>query len=337
MNSLERIRATVRFEEADRVPVFPQVFGHAATIDGIPLDAYVQEGDLIARCQTKALDRYGYDAVFSVMDVNVEAEALGASIRYLKHQYPVIQNHPFLVSDDWSRLSVPDPERAGRMPEMLKALKILRRDLGNQVLIVGCVLGPLTLAAQLLGAERALYSAIDEPERLGSLLDFATEVIVRFGIAQIDSGAHIPMVFDPFASPAVIPRQLFREFELSRLESIFAAFAQRDALANWLHIAGPVQSILPFYPAAGVSIANFDYCVAPGEALSQLPAICVDGNIKSMSFIESSPEDIGAEASFLLRSFEERGGFILSSGCEIPPESKPENVAALVAAAKGGR
>ncbi|MGA2224726.1 MAG: uroporphyrinogen decarboxylase family protein [Syntrophobacteraceae bacterium] len=32
--------------------------------------------------------------------------------------------------------------------------------------------------------------------------------------------------------------------------------------------------------------------------------------------------------------FSTRGGFILSSGCEIPPGSKPENVAALVCAAR---
>ncbi len=337
MNSLERIRACVGFEESDRAPVIPQVFGHAAMVDGVPLDAYVQDGGLIARCQLRALDRYGYDAVFTTMDVSVEAEALGASLRYFKDAYPVIETRPLAGSGDWSALPTPDPEQTGRMPEMLKALRILCRDLSDQFLIVGCVMGPLTLAAQLLGAEAALYLAIDEPDRFAGLLDFSTEVVIRFGVAQIDAGAHLPLVFDPFASPAVIPSQFFREFELPRLTKVFAEFARKGALANWLHIAGPVQSILSFYPAAGVHIANFDYCVAPGEAQSQLPAVCLDGNIKSMSFIEGCPDDIGAEASLLLGSFERRGGFILSSGCEIPPESKPENVAALVDAVKGRR
>ena len=337
MNSLERVRACVGFGEADRVPVIPQVFGHAALINGVPLDAYVQDGDLIARCQSRALERYGYDAVFAVMDVSVEAEALGASLRYFTHAYPVIEARPLKAADDLGTLTLPDPERAGRMPEMIKALRALRRNLGDQFLIVGCVLGPLTLASQLLGAESALYLAIDDPELFGRLLDFSTEVVIRFGAAQIDSGAHIPIVFDPCASPAVVPGQFFREFELPRLRKVFAEFAQKGALTSWLHIAGPVQPILSFYPAAGVHIANFDYCVAPEEAQGQLPATCLDGNIKSMSFIEDRPEDIGAEASLLVRSFERRGGFILSSGCEIPPESQPANVAALVEAVKGRR
>ncbi|MGD0229024.1 MAG: uroporphyrinogen decarboxylase family protein [Syntrophorhabdales bacterium] len=337
MNSLERVVSAIRFEEPDQLPVIPQVFGHAAAISGVALDAYVQDGELIALCQMKALEKYRYDAVFTVMDVNVETEALGSVLRYRKGQYPVIEQYAFTREGDWSVSSAPDPLRAGRMPEMLKALRILRRDLGDEYLIVGCVLGPLTLASQLLGAEATLYMAIDEPERLGSLIDFSAEVITRFGLAQIQAGAHLPIVFDPFASPAVVPYQFFREFELPRLKTVCETFRRAGAVANWLHIAGPTQTILPFYPQAGVDIANFDYCVAPREAERCLPRACLDGNIKSLSFVEGSPEEIGAQASMLTKSFARRGGFILSSGCEIPPESRGENVAAMVEALRHER
>ena len=48
--------------------------------------------------------------------------------------------------------------------------------------------------------------------------------------------------------------------------------------------------------------------------------------------MEGCPAEIEAEAASLLRAFRNRRGFILSSGCEIPPEARPENVAALVQA-----
>jgi uroporphyrinogen decarboxylase len=221
------------------------------------------------------------------------------------------------------------------MPELLKAARILRREVGDEVLVVGCVLGPMTLATQLLGMEAALYLAIDEPKSFACLLDFSVEVIVRFGVAQIEAGAHLPIVFDPSASPAVVPYQFFREFELPRLKRVFASFKEAGAVANWLHIAGPTDPILPFYPQAGVDIVNFDYCVDPLDAQRALPDTCLDGNIKSLSFVEATPEVIAAESSRLLNLFADRGGFILSSGCEIPPESKPENVAAMVSAVGG--
>src|SRR5208283_1124490 len=135
MNSLERVVAAIRLEEPDRLPVIPQVFGHAAAVSGVALDAYVQDGEMIARCQMKALDKYRYDAVFTVMDVNVETEALGSVLRYGKDRYPVIERYAFTRQSDWGNLSGPDPHTAGRMPEMMKALRILRRDLGDEYLI----------------------------------------------------------------------------------------------------------------------------------------------------------------------------------------------------------
>ncbi len=334
MNSRERIAAAMAFQTTDRVPVIAQVFGHAAALAGVPLDDYVRNGELLARCQMAAWKRYGYDAAFSAMDVSVETEACGSVLRYRQNQYPVIERHALSLESDWDAVAIPDPERAGRMPEMLKALGILRRELGDDAWVVGCVLGPFTLAAQLLGLETTLYLAIDDPSRVEHLMDFATEVVIGYGRAQLRAGAHLPIVFDPAASPAVIPSQFFREFELPRLQRVFRAFADEGAAANWLHIAGPVQSILPYYAQAGVQIANFDYCVNVAEARTLLPSTCLDGNIKSLSFVEATPAEIEAESRKLLQDFRDRGGFVLSSGCEIPPESRPENVAAMVQAAR---
>ena len=65
-----------------------------------------------------------------------------------------------------------------------------------------------------------------------------------------------------------------------------------------------------------------------------LPAVCIDGNIKPVAFVDEGPGDIESEAVNLLGAFKKRGGFILSSGCEIPPESRPENIAAMVNAVR---
>lgn len=332
MNSLERILATARFQEADRLPVIAQVFGHAATIAGVPLRDYVSDGGTLARCQLEALDRYRYDAVFAVMDANVETEAAGSVLQYSPNQYPVIKKHALTPDASWDRMAIPDPKQACRMPEVLKALCLLRKELGNAVAVVGCILGPFTLATQLLGLERTLYLAIDNSSRLAQLMDFATEVVIRFGLAQLEAGAHLVMVFDPSASPAVVPPNFFREFELPRLQRVFQALSRAGTAANWLHIAGPAASILPYYISAGVDIANFDYEVSATEAMSRLPATCFDGNIKSLLFVEGGPAEIAAEAAALLLAFRDRRGFILSSGCEIPPEAKPENITALVRA-----
>ncbi|AFM25312.1 uroporphyrinogen decarboxylase family protein [Desulfomonile tiedjei] len=337
MNSIERIKAAVNFQPPDRVPVIGQVFGHAAVLAGVPVGEYVRSGELLARCQIQALKRYDYDAVFALMDASVETEAAGSVLTYRADQYPIVRTYALSDGTDLERLSVPDPRRAGRMPDLLKALGIMRQEVGDDVLVVGCVVGPMTVATQLLGIEAALYLAVDEPERFSRLLDYATEVALQFGISQIEAGAHLPLVFDPSSSEAVIPYQFFRDMVLPRLQRVFQTFKQAGAVANWLHIAGPTHGILPFYPQAGVDIANIDCEVNLLDARSALPQTCLDGNIKCLDFVQANPDAIAAESSRLIGLFADRRGFILSSGCEIPLESRPENIAAMVAATRERR
>ena len=65
-----------------------------------------------------------------------------------------------------------------------------------------------------------------------------------------------------------------------------------------------------------------------------MPHTCLDGNLRPLAFVYDTPADIAAASARLLDLFAARGGFILSSGCEIPPEARPANVAAMVTAVR---
>lgn len=334
MNSLERVVATVRGESCDRTPVIPQIFAHSAVLCGKRVLDYVESGETAAACQLEALARYGADSVFAALDVCVEAAAVGCEVKYPQNIYPsVIQ--PALAPDcDFARLKVPDPQTALRMPEVLTLASRLRRKVGDEQIVVGVVQGPMTLALQFLGAETALFLAADEPERFEQLLDYNTRVATRFGVAQLAAGAHVVLVFEPAGCPEIVPAAFFREFLAPRITRIFDAFRANGAPANWLHIAGQCASILPLYRDIGADIGNFDYVVDPARLIQAVSQdLCLDGNIKPLSFVDDSPEEIEAEALRLIHLFGKRGRFILSSGCEIPPEARPENIAALVRAA----
>lgn len=330
MNSIERIVAAVKFQEPDRVPVAPLVFGHAAIISEVPLREYLADGEMLARCQLSSLRRYGYDAVFAFMDACVEAEAFGAPLVFREDKYPSVERYIVDEDADLEKMSVPDPHVAGRMPEVLKAAGMLRREVGGEVLVAGLTLGPLTVATQLMGLEKTLYLSADDPQRFARYLDFCTEVTMRFGIAQIEAGVHLPIMFEPSASLEVITPAFFKELVLPRLKKAFSAFTEAGAVANIIHIAGRTAAILPLYPEAEVHIACFDYPVAIEEAKKALPRTCLFGNIRSFAFVDEPPVEIEAEAAQLLKACDGRGGFILSSGCEVPLETKPENLEALV-------
>jgi len=331
MTGLERILAAVRGART-RIPAVPQIFGHAARTGGVPLRRYLTDPAALARCQVTAMAHYDTDAVFALFDASVETEALGSRLRFPRDGYPVIERYVLERASDVGRFQLPDPRRAGRMPVALEALRLLRRETGDRALVAGCVLGPMTLACQLMGAEPALFAAIDEPAAFEQVLDFSADLALGFGAAQLEAGAHLCIVFEPSASPAVVPPAFFRTLLTARLRRLCAGLKRQGALATWLHIAGPVEPILPCYPGCAVDIANIDYCVDPGRARVAAPGLCLAGNIRPMAFMDSGPEVItGACAQVLAGA---GPGFLLSSGCEIPVDARPECIHALVRAAR---
>lgn len=336
MNSLERILAAVRFQPTDRTPFLPQLFGHAAVTAGIPLGDYLRDGSRLAAAQLLERRTYGTDGVFAFLDLGVETEALGSRLEYFGNRYPEVAEYVLTPAADPGALALPDPGRAGRMPEVLRALGQLRREVGDTALVAGAVAGPMTLATQLYGIETALYLAMDDPGRHAAALDLAVEVAIRYGRAQLAAGAHLVMVFDPAASPAVVPADFFRSRLQPRLTRLLAALREAGTAAAWLNIAGPTADILPAYPAMGADIATFDYYVAPAEARRLLPHTCLVGNLKSLDCLDPAPATLAAQARELTAAFAAGGGFILSSGCEIPPEADAATLAALAEAAREG-
>jgi uroporphyrinogen decarboxylase len=335
MNSIERIKAAVSFGQPDRTAVIPQLFAHAAVQRGLTIGDYVENGNIAADCQLDALRHYDADAVFAALDVCVEAAAVGCQVEYRRDIYPAMIKPAFTPDTDFSRLVLPNPETTPRMSEVLRMAGKLRRAVADETLVVGVVQGPMTLAVQFLGMETALYLAADDHTRFEQLLEYTTQVTMTFGLSQLAAGVHVCLVFEPVGCPEIVPPAFFREMLAPRISRIFQAFKNAGAPANWLHIAGQVMPILPLYREIGADIGNFDYVVDPIRVARAIPdGLCLDGNIKPLAFVEDQPEAIEAEARCLIHCFERRGGFILSSGCEIPPEAKPENIEAMVKAAK---
>ena len=70
---------------------------------------------------------FQYDAVIAFADLCVEAEAVGCKTEFPENNYPYIK-HPVMRSiEDLNKLSVPDPHKSGRMPEIIKAVKIMKK------------------------------------------------------------------------------------------------------------------------------------------------------------------------------------------------------------------
>lgn len=332
MKSIDRIKSTICFKKTDRAPVFSHIYGFASRLKHISLKDYLNSGELLALCQLEAWKRFGYDGVTAFADNSLEAEAIGSKISYNDDAYPHIDQYCLVDVRDWNHLSIPDPEKDGRMRVILEACRILKDEAGKETAVIGTVQGPMTLAGQLLGLEKLIYSVVDHPEEFYNLLAFTTRVMVVFGRALINAGAHVIHVFDPSSSCSVINRAVFSQYVLPCLKLAFKEYKDSGNPIGWLNITGQTGPILDLFPETGADLFNIDYLVPISIAMEKLPHHCINGNIKPFSFISAEAKAIKMEARDILTETQLRGGFILSPGCEIPLESKVSNIEAMMKA-----
>jgi uroporphyrinogen decarboxylase len=330
MTGKERVLAVINGWETDRPMVLPIILGAAAKLQGFTVKDYAADGELMAKCQWELWQQLGTDGVFVGADNSLEAESLGTNLFYPPDDYPYL-NKPLLNRPGEQNLLVlPDPVRDGRLPELVKACQILREKLGPKAVIVAKVTGPLTIAGQLLGLEKLLFALADTPDQAASLVTFTSKVSKKIALALADHGADVIMLMDPVASPAVVPLAIFNQLAIPCYQDIFADLASNNVAGRWLQVVGPVKNLLAGIKKLELNMLTLDAECSFNDVRQKLPNICLIGNIIPMLFHTGSPENIKQAIIKVFKETASLSRVMISSSCEIPLDSKRENIQAAV-------
>lgn len=325
MKPLAKVLAALNFEKIGPPPVFLQLNGFAAKLAGKSLAQYLQDVDTMVEIQMSAVRKFDNDLLCVFLDSCVEAEALGAKASFSDSTYPSISTP--LISD-WHQvysLDLPDPWSAGRMPLMLTAAKRIVEQDEEEHFVVGQVLGPTTIASQIYGIENLIYLIIDDPDGFLELLRFTTQVAERFIGALLTTGVHAVLIHDPTASPDVVSKNMFASRIAPHLKLLIERIKEKHQALVWLQITGNTSSVLPLISDFDVDLVTIDSPVNLGYALQTLPNKVVVGNINPMLFRTKVKDQL----SSTLISIREQGresGYIIGTGCEIPPDAEYENI-----------
>jgi len=192
MTSLERCQAAIRHQIPDRVPVDLHNFLVTLHYAGLPMAPALQDGDLLAEAQLKFWRDFGQDML--LVENGVVAQACGCGVEYFDDGPPQVAEHVLAGGlEGIGRLEVPDSFTTPPMDQVLKAVRLLSRELGDRVFIVGRAdQGPGALAMALRGYERFVLdlATFEKPELIHQLLDFCVRVQVRYALPLREAGAH---------------------------------------------------------------------------------------------------------------------------------------------------
>ncbi|WP_243375235.1 uroporphyrinogen decarboxylase family protein [Geotalea sp. SG265] len=335
MTSKERTIAALTGQPYDRIPVNLLISDHAARVIGVTVGEYNNSAELMAKGQVEAWRRYGADNVNTGPGLTGIAEAIGSKIAF-PDSTPYVAENVVKVEADLDGLKVPDPERDGRLPLFLEAATIVLKEIGDQVGLNMTTSGPFTTAASIRGTEKFLRDLHKNPEFAHRLLRLSTDSIIRFARAAIEVGARIGLA-DPTASGTMISPRQFREFAQPYLTEVAAAIKSIAGAAPSLHICGNTSKIWPEMADTGVSVLSLDDAVDIAEAKLQVgDRVAILGNIRPTAVMYlGRPDDVRENArECLAKGWDNPKGYILGLGCGLPIDTPPENIHALVEAAR---
>jgi uroporphyrinogen decarboxylase len=338
-------------EEVEKNFVAPLMGYPGLTKTGATVRQALQDSN----AQFEALDALGRafspDVLFCFMDLTAEAEALGARVAFSEGQPPSVVEHSISVEEDWKAGRVLDPERDGRLRVFIRTMERMKK---NLAMARGAyVTGPLTLAGEVVGIKKVLKGMIRDDRSVRRLLQFTAEVAKGYAQRLVEAGADIICILEP--SAALVSPRHYHEFSKGPVEEISGSL---DAI-TLLHICGDVTPLIPEMIKTRVHGISIDSAVDIVGVLGQLDGrMAVAGNIdpvKEMVF--STPEGVRErvvglrmraqqyERALVSRCHRVVGegddpgqgihsNFILSTGCDLPPEVPLENIRAFMEGAR---
>ena len=313
----------------------------------------IQSPGLAAEVTLQPVRRFGFDAAILFSDILVISEAMGQPYRF-RETGGLVMDFAVRTKADIERLSVERVvERLGYVDQ---ALRLVRKELGDQTALIGFSGSPWTLATFMMEGgstgkyTRALSLFREDRSTFHALAGKLTAAIAAYLQMQINAGVDALQIFDSHGGQ-LAPTE-FQEASGRWMKEIIASIgapvsdpACSGKVAHCARSETGAPPVIVFslgthgnwddLLATGASVLGMDWQFPLAHARRLLPAdIALQGNLAPALLSDATPEMVAQETRSILEAMRGRKGHIFNLGHGVPPNAKLENIAALVETVK---
>ena len=331
MNGHERVLAAFRREPVDRTPVCNPT--SVATVELMDLvDAPFPEAnrnpEMMARLAATSYTELGFDSIMPVFTIIQESSALGCKMQWeQKDNWPTVRmREPIWVEPDDIKLPS-DFLTHNDTKCVTEAIKILKKQYGDEVAIIGKTMGPWTLGYHCFGVEPFLLMSLDDPGKTKLCLDRMKEATVEYGKAQIEAGADA-LTLPDHATGDLVSGEYYKEFLLD----LHIEMVERLPVPLILHICGKTLDRMDYIAQSGMAAFHFDSKNPPSESMAIVKdRIALVGNINNPeTLFAKGPEEVHQEVYRNLAA----NVNLIGPECAIPLQTSIENLKEIPKAVK---
>lgn len=340
MSSMERVIATIKGEETDRVPVCSLTVGVTRHANGCSYPEFSRNSELAAEAMILTNRLVEDDVILCFTDLSVEAADFGQKIIYpiATTAHPDYDNPLIAEPSNYNHLEPFSAIAGQRMSTYLELCDKLVSRVGSRVPILGFVYGPLGVLGMMRGMEN-LYRDIHEcPDMVENGLEVVTEVLVDFVREQFKRGvAGVCIDTLPASRSGVTP------VDWEQFEGVYAKRIKDEITAQGVLNAHHGCGFSPYFKEVRkwLDPAVFSFADVPEDCSNLLETkkrygsdSILMGCVPTELLFSGSPEQIVDESIKQINLLGQGGKFILAPTCEFPPNGNLLNARAMVTASK---
>lgn len=334
MTPKERIGSLLQGKPIDRTPCVPVILNGCAKAAGYTIKEMTLDGEKFGKANVATYKKYRQDMITLLDATGTTAEAAGTKLNYPEEMAAYVETPLIQSRDDLKKLRPLDPSKDGRLNNYLIATEYCVSEVGNEVFVGVLFAGPFTTAACLRGTEDLMKDLFKDKELVHQLMRWSVDNTIPFLDEAIKRGG-VPVLCEPVGTGSILSEHSFGEFVGPYIKEL-NDHVKSKGLPTLNHICGDSTPIMKPWMETGPMIISVDR-VDIGELSKTWGAkVGIMGNvIPGKTLYMGSPEDVDAEVKDLIKKAGKNpGGFVLASGCEVPIETRPENIFAMMDGAR---
>jgi hypothetical protein len=364
----ERLRAAIRLERPDRVPVLPILLPEpAAGLTGRSQAEVARDGATAVKAFFEVFDAHGgwenpYPGPYTPVQLQasgvfplpmrVPGVDLADDIPYQLDEVEVLTPEDFdaIAEVGWERFfqddylwRITDLDR-DELPETLADIvrngglflqECAKRD--TRPFFLASALHPffvLSLMRSMVPFTQDLYYAPEPVER--ALARMTADLIAEKVALAKNTGSDVWLLTEERASGFFFPPSVFERFWWPYTRDIVEAFWS-EGIVTLFHLDTCWDENLAYFKELprGSTILELDGTTDIFAAKEILRGhVCLKGDVPAALLSIGEPEAVVAHCRKLIDEVGGDGGFILSSGCSVPADARPENFRAMIETGK---
>jgi [methyl-Co(III) methanol/glycine betaine-specific corrinoid protein]:coenzyme M methyltransferase len=318
-------------KKIDSQPVFSgliHITAEGLEREGLSLHEIHHEAEKMARAAASTFKSTGMPSAALPLDLCAPAEALGTTLKFYEgevNQFPQPAK-PLFASTKYLNTAYfksADFINKGRLSLVCEALKLLKTDIGKDIVVSGTLPGPYTLLLYLIEAGGLFAEMKREPLAvLDALLNLA-DFLAQIGNAYRNAGADFITIHDMGGSPAFIGPAKYEQFVFPAEKHLIEKLSKPCVLS----VCGNVTKSLDLLNQTGATAISLDQTVDLATARVALKDTLLFGNIDPVQILWQGDETQVAES---VSKAKEAGVDAVWPGCDLVPQTPIQNIQAMM-------